>query len=66
MKDVGHGFKGNKVLAVGAVQRKGDIVLEIEDEISETYADAVRIEQVLYNLIENAVKYSPPGARTGL
>jgi transposase-like protein len=28
MKNVGHGFKGNKVLAVGAAQRDGDIVLE--------------------------------------
>ncbi len=27
-KDVGHGYKGNKVLAVGAVEREGDIVLE--------------------------------------
>ncbi len=28
MKNVGHGFKGNKVLAVGAVERDGDVVLE--------------------------------------
>ncbi len=27
-KDVGHGYKGNKVLAVGAVERNGDIVLQ--------------------------------------
>jgi transposase-like protein len=27
-RDVGHGYKGNKVLAVGAVEREGDIVLE--------------------------------------
>lgn len=27
-KNVGHGYKGNKSLAVGAVERKGDIVLE--------------------------------------
>ena len=27
-KDVGHGYKGNKVLAVGAVEREGDIVLQ--------------------------------------
>ena len=40
-----------------------DIVLEIADEIPETHADAIRIEQVLYNLVENAVKYSPPGSQ---
>jgi transposase-like protein/IS1 family transposase len=27
-KDVGHGYKGNKVLAVGAVERNGDAVLQ--------------------------------------
>ena len=27
-KDVGHGFKGNKVIAVGAVEREGDVVLQ--------------------------------------
>ncbi len=27
-KEVGHGFKGNKVIAVGAVEREGDIVLQ--------------------------------------
>lgn len=36
-KDVGHGYKGNKVLAVGAVERDGDIVLNtIEHADSET------------------------------
>jgi transposase-like protein len=27
-KDVGHGYKGNKVIAVGAVQRNGNVVLQ--------------------------------------
>jgi len=36
-KDVGHGYKGNKVIAVGAVQRDGDIVLQaIEHADRET------------------------------
>jgi transposase-like protein len=35
--NVGHGYKGNKVVAVGAVQRDGDIVLsEIQHADSET------------------------------
>jgi PAS domain S-box-containing protein len=40
-----------------------DIVVDVPEEIPMVNADAVRIEQVLYNLIENAVKYSPAGSR---
>jgi len=40
-----------------------DIILEIPDDNPDISIDAVRIEQVLYNLIENAVKYSPPGSQ---
>ena len=40
-----------------------DIILDIPDEIPEISFDAFRIEQVLYNLVENAVKYSPPGSQ---
>lgn len=40
-----------------------EVVLEINNEIPEIIADAVRIEQVLYNLIENAIKYSPAGSK---
>jgi PAS domain S-box-containing protein len=48
--------------AILRVRRKydtHDILLNIPAEIPDIDADAVRIEQVLYNLIENAVKYSP-------
>lgn len=39
-----------------------DITLDIPGEIPEISFDAVKIGQVLYNLVENAVKYSPPGS----
>jgi PAS domain S-box-containing protein len=51
--------------AVQKARRKYDthkIVLDISDKIPEVDVDAVRIEQVLYNLVENAVKYSPTGS----
>jgi PAS domain S-box-containing protein len=34
--------------------------------IREVKADAVRIERILYNLIDNAAKYSPPGSEIKL
>ena len=40
-----------------------DIVLDIPAEIPDIDADALRVEQVLYNLAENAVKYSLPGGK---
>ena len=52
--------------AVLRVRRKydtHDIVVDIPDGSPAVPADAARIEQVLYNLLENAVKYSPPGSR---
>jgi PAS domain S-box-containing protein len=53
-------------IAIERVRRKYDthnIISEIPDGIPEMNVDVVRIVQVLYNLIENAVKYSPPGSR---
>jgi PAS domain S-box-containing protein len=50
--------------AVQRARRKYDthnIVLDISDKIPDADIDAGRIEQVLYNLVENAVKYSPAG-----
>jgi len=40
-----------------------DIIVDIPGEIPEISFDAFRIEQVLYNLVENAVKYSPPSSQ---
>jgi PAS domain S-box-containing protein len=39
-----------------------NIILDISDKTPDVEVDAGRIEQVLYNLVENAVKYSPAGS----
>ncbi|MBA7681572.1 Adaptive-response sensory-kinase SasA [subsurface metagenome] len=39
------------------------ITLDIPDELPPVVADAVRLEQILYNLVENAIKYSPKGSQ---
>jgi PAS domain S-box-containing protein len=52
--------------AARTARRKYDthnITLDIPDKIPDADVDARRIEQVLYNLVENAVKYSPAGSR---
>ncbi len=52
--------------ATRRVSRKYDthhIISEIRQEIPEITCDTVRIEQVVYNLLENAVKYSPDGSK---
>jgi len=41
------------------VYDRNNIVMDIPESTPEINADAIKVEQVLYNLIENAVKYSP-------
>jgi signal transduction histidine kinase len=38
------------------------VSLELYEELPPVWADAPRLEQVLTNLVENAIKYSPPAA----
>ena len=40
---------------------KHQFILALPREIPPVYADELRLERILYNLIENAVKYSPQG-----
>jgi two-component system, OmpR family, sensor histidine kinase KdpD len=50
--------------AIEAVGRDGDrIVVELDPESPPVVVDAVQVERVLANLIENALKFSPPSSR---
>lgn len=52
-----------KTLAPQAAKKQISVEVELGDELPSIEADAVRIRQVLLNLVENAVKFSPAGAR---
>jgi two-component system phosphate regulon sensor histidine kinase PhoR len=45
-----------------ASERQTALVVDVPDRL-EAHADAKALDQVLVNLVQNAVKYSPPGSR---
>jgi two-component system, OmpR family, sensor histidine kinase KdpD len=50
--------------ALESVRADGDrIVVELDPDSPPVRVDAVQIERVLANLIENALRFSPPGSR---
>jgi len=53
-KDVINKFKG---------QSTHQFVLDFPGEIPPVEADALRVKRILFNLIQNAVKYSPDGSK---
>ena len=47
-------------------RKKLKITSKIDDSISTIYADSVRLKQVAFNLIDNAVKYSKDGGKVSI
>ena len=49
-----------------AVTRGHRLTVDVPDDLPPAFLDPVEIDQVVANLIENAVKYTPPGAEISL
>jgi PAS domain S-box-containing protein len=52
--------------ALKKIKRQGpsqQFATSIPDKLPLIHADPLRIERILYNLLDNAVKYSPPGSK---
>jgi PAS domain S-box-containing protein len=50
-----------KVFSPRASSKKLALNFELGSEINSIYADKMRIKQILYNLISNAIKFTPEG-----
>jgi two-component system phosphate regulon sensor histidine kinase PhoR len=51
------------VRAFQARKSEHDFAMEVPRELPFVWGDAERIQEILSNLVDNAIKYSPPGTR---
>ena len=60
LPDVVEGVRGVMLGVVG--QRGIELEVEVDDELPTLVADGPKLKQILYNLVSNAIKFSPDGS----
>ncbi len=61
LADVAHGVRS---VMLGVVGSRGiELVVEVEEDLPPIIADGPKVKQVLYNLVSNAIKFSPDGSQ---
>jgi len=53
--------RASQLFSSVAEQRQSELVIEAEDNLPTVIGDSVRLDEVIQNLISNALKHGPPG-----
>jgi signal transduction histidine kinase len=52
-----------EALTATAAAKNVDLRVEIEPVAGDVYGDAARLQQIVWNLVSNGIKFTPPGGR---
>jgi signal transduction histidine kinase len=52
-----------QVLQVIAIRKHVGVDVEVDEQLGHVVSDATKVKQVLYNLVSNALKFTPTGGR---